>query len=813
MRLQRIPGGNKSQLTSAQEQFFSHRGLLSVKIFFVACSTLLWNSAGFASVFFYPLQFSPQTMALTAIVKGKRLPLLEGIRYSARFTEKEEAFYTEGVDAVAAVEEDKRAWILRFRLAGPAAKEARVICQARLMGPHCLQLHWEIEYTGPERSFFGWTDGLRLNMPQKLIAARSRPLIKWMQPEGRYEWEVPGDTPYPLCERQLREIKLASCRLILLTSWYDPDWLYSGDLKRVSFLRLGLPARAPQKIAGTIEIIAASESVSDEDMLAAAAAEPLSVAVSTGKGAPVRAPGQPLGFTVRLANVDSRPQTGQLRWSVYDYYGQCVAGENLTIVLAPGKSRVIVLAPGVTAQRGIYFLAGELLMAQGKRRLLRAFLACLPPRPVNIEPASPFGMAALACQPERYPDQPPPEVALAMMARIGVHWLRGGGFRMAEDIRPEEVEAARREKERLKKWGIGLHVQAFHPAPQDEAEATAFRRKLMAALTHFRFLSPYVEVGNELNFSVRATPYVQYMLRPQYEAMRAVFPEGKVMNAGLGGVEAQWWREFVEAGGLDYVDALSVHPGHHPRAPEFWEGWDGWVFRPQMQRVFDTLSARHIQGKNEKEVWVTEAYSPSSPHYAQLDMRTAADYLVREYCLLLALGARVIEWYQFRDGTWFSAAPKPDDLEYNYGLVFADLSPKPQYVAYGVMTEQLEGAECLGRLALGADDLYGLRFRCRTGERVDVLWSYRERHECDLAWWPPEKFAGHKRRPAEPWQERWKAPVAVFLPAAAPNVAVTDIMGNVRQIRASGGKVRLRLTGSPLYVRGLGDMPLSRHLW
>lgn len=810
MNSRQISGCTHSLDKAVQAQSFSASWLWGVTILLLGCAASLWSSTGFASVHFYPLQFSPQTMALTAIVKGKSLPLIEGIGYSARFREKEEAFYTEGVDSVTANEEGQRAWILRFRLAGPAAEEAHVICQARFVSPHCLQLHWEIEYTGPERSFFGWTDGLRLNIPQKPFAARSRPLIKWIKPVGRYDWEVPGDTPYPQCERQLREIKLKSCRLILLTSWYDPDWLYGGDLKRVSFLRLGLPARAPQKIAGTMEIIAAPESVSDEDMLAAAAAEPLSVAVSTGKGVPVRAPGQPLGFTVRLANVDSKPQTGRLRWNVYDYYGQRVAGENLTLALAPGQSRVMALTPRVKAQRGIYFLAGELALAQGQRRLLRAFLACLPPRPVNIEPSSPFGMAALACQPERYPDQPNPEVALAMMARIGVHWLRGGGFRIAEDIRPEEVEAARREKEQLRKWGILLHVQTFHPAPQNEAEAAAFRRRLMSALTQFGFLSPYVEVGNELNYSVQATPYVQYMLRPQYEAMRAVFPEGKVMNAGLGGVNAQWWREFVEAGGLDYVDALSVHPGHHPRAPEFWEGWDGWVLRPQMQRVFDTLSARPL---NSKEVWVTEAYSPSSPHYAQLDMRTAADYLVRTYCLLLALGARVIEWYQFRDGTWFSAAPKPDDLEYNYGIVFADLSPKPQYVAYGVMTVQLEGTVCLGRLALGAEDLYGLRFRRRTGEQVDVLWSYRERHECDLAWWPPEKFIGRHRRAGEPWQERWKAPVEVLLPAAAPNVAVTDIMGNVRQVRGSGGQVRLRLTGSPLYVRGLGDIPVSRHLW
>ncbi|MCX7599246.1 MAG: hypothetical protein N2512_10345, partial [Armatimonadetes bacterium] len=338
----------------------------------------------------------------------------------------------------------------------------------------------------------------------------------------------------------------------------------------------------------------------------------------------------------------------------------------------------------------------------------------------------------------------------------------------------------------------------------------ALRRKLAAALTHFRFLTRYVELGNEYNFTTKAGDYVRLVLRPQHEAMREVFPEGKVMNAGLGGVASDWWREFVDAGGLEYVDALSVHPGHFPRAPEFWEGWDGWVFRPQMLRVFETLAARGLDAQ--KEVWVTEAYAPSSPHLSCVDMRTAADYLVREYCLLLALGTRVVEWYQFRDGTWFSAAPRPDDVEYNFGIVYADFNPKPQNVAYGGMTEQLEGAACIGRLDLGADDLYGVRFRHGEGEFVDVLWSYRERHECDLAWWPPEQFAGKHRMPSEPWVERWKAPVEVSLPASG-GVTVTDLMGNSRRLQPIRGQVRLRLTGSPIYVRGLGALPVSRKVW
>jgi hypothetical protein len=253
------------------------------------------------------------------------------------------------------------------------------------------------------------------------------------------------------------------------------------------------------------------------------------------------------------------------------------------------------------------------------------------------------------------------------------------------------------------------------------------------------------------------------------------------------------------------LDVLAVHPGCHPRAPEYYEGWDGWVFRPQMARA---MQAARAAGK---VVWIDEGYAPASPARSQLDLRTAADYLVRTYVCAMALGVERIAWYQFQDGVWFARRPNPDDLEYSFGILYTDLSPKPAYVAYGALTERLDGAACEGRLELGAEDLYGLRFR-RDGVVTDVLWSYREKHETDLPWWPPEKYVGSSRKPGEPWVERWQAGVSVSLPAPGP-VTVTDLMGNPRTVAPENGKANLQLTGSPVYVQGLGALPPLPRVW
>ena len=80
------------------------------------------------------------------------------------------------------------------------------------------------------------------------------------------------------------------------------------------------------------------------------------------------------------------------------------------------------------------------------------------------------------------------------------------------------------------------------------------------------------------------------------------------------------------------------------------------------------------------------------------------------------------------------------------------------------------------------------------------------------AWWPEEKFEDASRRPAEPSVSRWHAPVTVTLPAPG-SVTVTDVMGYAHRLQPKGGRVRLQLTGSPVYVRGLGGIPNRRVFW
>lgn len=738
----------------------------------------------------YAVEVGPSGLVLR---EGGGRVLLQGLRYQAR-DEQGLVFQSRGAT------EGEQGQVT-FALDGPGASEAALTARLTRL-QRGIALDWTLRYSGPERPWNPWTSGFSFDFPQEITGAHAEALLRWVQPTGVHPWEVAGDTPYPDTEGQLRAVLFGDTALAMVWSQYDGDWIYGNDRERVRFARW--PPAAGERTLRMALLIVPTAEVDPAPLAAEAAGRPLALTVRTPRRGNLFAPGEEATVEYCVHNVAGREQAGTLSLEAWSYQGQRLLAEIQEVNL-PGQGRLTFTRRLKPQQRGVVFLATRLAWPDGET-IHRTTLGILPERRAEgIRPESPFGLAAVIANPQAYPDQFDLATVLPLVERIGARWVRGGWVPFQAEITDEEEARTRERLELLHRHGLLPHVQWGSSVPKPE-EQEEFQQRLRASLQRFRGAMPGLEIGNELNYSSRAAEYVERMLRPIHQAMRQVCPEVKILSMGLGGVGPDWLEEFVAAGGMDLIDVLSIHPGSFPRAPEFWEGWRGWVFRPQ---VLDALKAAREHGN--RQVWITEAYAPTVPDRSGLDLRTSADYLVRTYVCALALGVRVIEWYQFQDGVWFARRPCPQDVEYNFGLVYTDLTPKPAYVAYGAMTEQLEGATCQGRLDLGAEDLYGVRFQ-RGGETVDVLWSYREKHETDLPWWPPENYAQASRKPGEPWEERWKEPVTVELPADGP-ITMTDLMGNARQISPENGKIRLALTGSPVYVRGLGALPWRAQMW
>jgi hypothetical protein len=140
----------------------------------------------------------------------------------------------------------------------------------------------------------------------------------------------------------------------------------------------------------------------------------------------------------------------------------------------------------------------------------------------------------------------------------------------------------------------------------------------------------------------------------------SVTPEG--MNFGFA-------DRLIDAGILDHIDGLSVHPyvhcaGRGQNTPEAWAKW-----------VRDYV--RHVNEKAGKEIpiYLTEVSWPSHTGNCGNTPETVASYIARTFFLARTIPSlRGMWWYDLvNDGQ------DKTDQEHNFGLLYPNLDPKPGY--------------------------------------------------------------------------------------------------------------------------------------
>ena len=630
--------------------------------------------------------------------------------------------------------------------------------------------------------------------------------MKWTAPTGAHPWENPGDTPYPDTEFQVRQMDLLGSTVAWLSSYYDPDWFSGQNLAGTPFSAFAPSSSSPGVATVHMGLFAVSATRQNPVQLAAeTAGRSLALTLTTPNVGNLFEPGDQVPLSATVYNVTNQSLQATLSIQVWDYSGIEITQFTQTATFGAGATQSFAV-PFNVYSRGVVFVAGTLTGSKGAV-LCRSNVGVLPVRPASPPiPDSVFGISSAPALPSIYPDQFSMPTMLSMMQRIGIRRARSNWFDLIDNslwhfkFDPQAVTST---TALLAQYGIlpyNQTVGTWQGEPDLTQPPAVYTQNLTNALKMFGSTTNFMEVGNEVNLSgMNAADYVANYLVPTYSTTHNIDPKMKVLSMGFGGFQFPWIGDFENAGGMNLIDVLSIHPGTVATAPEHWGGYRGWFYRPQIQ------DALQMAGRHGKDVWATEAYTISAPDPGQIDARTSADYLVRLYVAAVAMGIRHQAYYTITDGDWYDQEEVASDIYKNYGLLYVDLTPKPAYVAYAAMTEQLEGATYLGRLDLGADDLYGVRFSTAAGN-VDVLWSYREKNELDLV-------PAINRIPGEPWVPRWLSPVSVTLPVSG-GVTVADVMGNsVVLDPLSGSRVSLSLTGSPIYVRGLGPVPFKPAYW
>ncbi|MGW7680048.1 hypothetical protein ACWGID_04865 [Kribbella sp. NPDC054772] len=503
--------------------------------------------------------------------------------------------------------------------------------------------------------------------------------------------------------------------------------------------------------------------------------------------------GETMRLTALVANGGAA-KTVQLEMVTRSFDGVQLAASTVTGSVAAAGTWQYTF--NLTAPASGIALAEVTVRSGADEAFARTNLAVLPAYTYQAGANSMFGIA-------NYPwlQRPSAGAVLDLWERAGINLVRiayDGG----PGLPPADFDA--------RGMRHNVELQPSLDATAAEANAWAADKLAVAAAAG----AGYFEVGNELNrpfnTGTAAQAYLDKALRRVFDRRAATGDAVKLMNNGLAGMDKPWVENFIAAGGWDLIDAFAYHPGRGNFTPDYVPPGDDWTtdgdgtywnFAGGLRQL-KALMAVH----GEKEIWLTEAYAPTKPNSWWHDTyRHAAENVVLTLALAKAEGVKCVCWYQFHDSVLgMPQVADPDNVEYHYGLMNRDLSPKPSLLAYATAARAFDQATFRGRLTFADPLTFGLWFDTPAGPKV-VLWNRADGYLLNT---DGPRTDWHFPAP-EVWVDPWPTKTAITVAAGAA-VQELDAVGQVRELPVADGTVTLTLDGAPRIYSGLIPHPSGK---
>jgi len=224
----------------------------------------------------------------------------------------------------------------------------------------------------------------------------------------------------------------------------------------------------------------------------------------------------------------------------------------------------------------------------------------------------------------------------------------------------------------------------------------------------------YWEVWNEFNggFAENGTPEIYAeLVREASIAAKKIDPTVKI-GMSVANFDVNFLDAAIKAGAANHFDYICIHP--YEKLSALAHGGE-----PAFLAMAGTL--RQMLASNQQPpnipLWITEigSQAPSTPNAAGDQLQ--ATLLAKAYLLSIASGFERIFWFEARG----PAHGNPAD----FGLLRADMTPRPSYEALKAMTEMLGPSPVtVGRLDLG-DDSYAFVFEAQ-GKYVLSAWTTKK---------------------------------------------------------------------------------------
>lgn len=404
-----------------------------------------------------------------------------------------------------------------------------------------------------------------------------------------------------------------------------------------------------------------------------------------------------------------------------------------------------------------------------------------------------------------------------LLAASGVGWVRmdvgwhhvekeKGVYDFAKyDILMRELDARGIRAMLILDYGNKLYTGENKNAPVTPEARAAYAKFAAATVAHFRGRGVLWEIYNEPNNTQYWLPtpdgaaYARLAIEAA-NAMRAVAPDETICGPGLALIDKPFIDKAFDAGLLNVLDAVTVHP-YRQKAPE--------TFADELAYLRQKIATTAPAGKPIPVIPGEWGYP-----VVWVDATTQVNYLSRQmlYCLSERLPLTI--WYDWRRGGSYEGKLAI------YGLIGATsdgqggfaLKTGPLYDALAALTHLLGDTRFAGRLPAGEtnDDAdYVLAFDAPSGPATTATAGPTPST-------PPAASTAAASTASPAAARRY----ALWTTAAEPRPTrialpdgiyeLFDVWGRSAGLRTARDGLKFRLSGSPVYAVRTGDAPATR---
>jgi len=266
--------------------------------------------------------------------------------------------------------------------------------------------------------------------------------------------------------------------------------------------------------------------------------------------------------------------------------------------------------------------------------------------------------------------------------------------------------------------GYGNRFHGDGEKPRSEPVRTAFNRYVAFVAQQFRGRIKHYEVWNEWDVENPTDPqFTEDYARLITDAagiIRQHDPAAKVLAGAVTtkGIESGFALRLIEAGVMQSIDGISLHPYVHcrGRGKNTPEAWIEWLAEVDME--LSRAAGQPVP------LYLTEMAWPAHEGACGIDESLQAAYLARSFFLARTLpNVKGYWWYDFRnDGT------DKREREHNFGLLRQNYVAKPAYQVLTAISPIVHDYPFLEHASESGNDTVLLRFG-NAEEQLLIAWS------------------------------------------------------------------------------------------